>query len=304
MLCARVLLSTSLLAGLAVGQAPAVAHLLKITDGVGNQALTFGLDPCATDGLDPCVGEPNLPPLPPLGAFDVRFIGHDIGITQMDQGTWVDIRQGDAQTEGSFLHELSLQLGFGTSWTLSWQLPNGVDAVLEDLFGGVIFHEVLLGNGQVEIFNPALNRLLLQVTYGPPHPLYAQTHTISLASGGSQSFELDAGPNHAGQPYLLAGSLSGTEPGFDVDGQHLPLNPDAWFLHTLGSPNTPPLNASFGSLDASGRAHASIDVPAGTSPTLAGLELHHAFVSLDLSTVPGAAVVSLASNAVPLELVP
>ena len=92
--------------------------------------------------------------------------------------------------------------------------------------------------------------------------------------------------------------------GFDVDGQHLPLNPDAWFLHTLGSPNTPPLNASFGSLDASGRAHASIDVPAGTSPTLAGLELHHAFVSLDLSTVPGAAVVSLASNAVPLELVP
>ena len=57
----------------------------------------------------------------------------------------------------------------------------------------------------------------------------------------------------------------------------LPLvTPDAYFDLTLAGAGAPPFTATFGALDASGAAAASLDVPAGTSPSLAGATVHHA----------------------------
>ena len=97
--------------------------------------------------------------------------------------------------------------------------------------------------------------------------------------------------------YVLLGSLSGTTPGIPIGLLVLPLNPDAYLTFTLTSPNTPPLGNSLGLLDAFGEAAASFTIPPGSSPALAGLTLHHAYV------VFGPMVV-FASNPVPLRLVP
>ena len=43
------------------------------TDGTYTISLAVGLDPTATNGIDPHLGESDLPPFPPIGAFEIRF---------------------------------------------------------------------------------------------------------------------------------------------------------------------------------------------------------------------------------------
>jgi hypothetical protein len=140
-----------------------------------------------------------------------------------------------------------------------------------------------------------LRRLSLAVT--PPQ--------LSLAAGGTQTMLLNAGPAQALRLFLLLGSSSGTSPGLPVDGVVLPLViPDPYFTFTLSNPNTPPLGNSFGTLTATGQSIASFVVPAGSSPTFAGVTLNHAYVVFDTTSTPGSPTVAFASNPVDLTLVP
>ena len=133
---------------------------------------------------------------------------------------------------------------------------------------------------------------------GAPLPLSADVHELSLFQGGTQTFALDAGATFAGQPYLLLGSFSGTQPGFPIDSVLIPLNFDPYFDFTLTSPNVPPLSNSLGVLDGAGQASAALTLPAGTVPSLAGATAHHAFIVL------ASLQVAFASNAVPVTFLP
>jgi hypothetical protein len=118
-------------------------------------------------------------------------------------------------------------------------------------------------------------------------PLVAVPKQLSLAAGGSQDMLLSAGPELAGELYLLLGSTSGSNPGTPVGDIVLPLNLDPYFTFTLGNFNSPLLPGSFGTLDADGRAWASLVLPPGLSPSLSGLGFHHAAV---VFTVTGQAL--------------
>jgi hypothetical protein len=129
--------------------------------------------------------------------------------------------------------------------------------------------------------------------------LSGSTGALSIASGGSVQFSLQAGPSQAGALHLLLGSLSGTVPGVPLDGLLLPLVPDAYLGLTLAGSG--PLVGALGLLDASGKGSATLLLPAGAiAPSLAGLLVHHAFVLLDPSTL----AVSLTSNPIPTTLTP
>jgi hypothetical protein len=124
---------------------------------------------------------------------------------------------------------------------------------------------------------------------------------VSLSAGGAQSFQLGACPAHAGDIYVFAGSASGTSPGFAFAGKSVPLNADAYLVFTASNLGAPPLVGGLGLLDASGRADAAFQLPAGVlQPALAGVVLHHAYAVLDGTTLQLEAV----SNAVPVALVP
>lgn len=130
--------------------------------------------------------------------------------------------------------------------------------------------------------------------------LFAAPTALSLAGGGTQAFALNAGPGQAFAPYLLLGSLTGTFPGQAVDGQILPLNPDAYFFATLAG--NAPLVGSVGLLDATGRAYASLVLPSGAPAILAGLTAHHAFLTIRFNgTIPS---VGFTSAGAALLLVP
>ena len=131
--------------------------------------------------------------------------------------------------------------------------------------------------------------------------LDADVDSISLSAGGVQNLTLTLGPKHAFETYFVLGSASGTSPGVPLDGKVLPLNLDAYFTLTAVGPNAPPLVNTFGTFDATGITTAQIVVPAGFSPSLAGVTLHHAYLSIVLAPV---AFVDLISNACALTFVP
>jgi hypothetical protein len=63
---------------------------LTVTSGAASRQLVFGQHSEATMGLDALLGEVELPPLPPSGSYDVRFVGQGLG-----NGSAVDLRPLD-----------------------------------------------------------------------------------------------------------------------------------------------------------------------------------------------------------------
>jgi outer membrane protein assembly factor BamB len=131
--------------------------------------------------------------------------------------------------------------------------------------------------------------------------LLVDPDALSLAAGGLQGLRLRASPELANDAYIVLGSASGVAGGMVLDGFELPLVIDAYTQFTLANAGGPQLQGSVGLLDALGRAQASVRLPAGLSPGLAGLVLQHAWLSIDLFGTWG---VSWISNPAPLVLVP
>jgi hypothetical protein len=151
-------------------------------------------------------------------------------------------------------------------------------------------------NGDGDAFDTVLH--LVAPTY--PFGLETDGDTFSVAAGGVQRFELDAGSNQANRLHLLVGSLAGTKPGLFVQGFTLPLNYDAYLYLTLTQPNQPPIADSFGVLDARGEQRATFALPPAADPVLIGLTAHHAFAAIDASTL----LLTFVSNPSPLVFVP
>lgn len=120
---------------------------------------------------------------------------------------------------------------------------------------------------------------------------------ISVSAGGTQVLDLNAGIQYAGAGYIIAGTLSGTSPGFSAFGLAIPLNYDFYTQMTIIAPGSPLVN-SIGVFDAMGQATAAVTVPPG-STSAAGLTLHHAFGVL----VPGSGIVAV-SNPVQVDCLP
>jgi hypothetical protein len=126
--------------------------------------------------------------------------------------------------------------------------------------------------------------------------LVGNVGTISLLAGGTQTLSLDAGTANAGKIYFMAGGVSGTSPGFPLGpGLVVPINVDALTLYYLANPNTPPLLNGLNVLNGLGKSTAFFSLPAASDPSLAGIGVDHAYV-----TVP----VDYVSNAEHVQLVP
>ena len=154
------------------GFAQAIDIPLTVRDNAGaSKQVRFGLDPTATDGINAMLSEKELPPLPPAGVFDARFIGADISVPALGNGSWRDYRQGTTTFSGTKTHEIQYQVGLGTSIIISWTLPAGVTGTIQDLLGGIALNKAMTGTDSVIVTNPGIiNRLKLMITYTPVVP--------------------------------------------------------------------------------------------------------------------------------------
>ncbi len=119
---------------------------------------------------------------------------------------------------------------------------------------------------------------------------------VQAAAGGSIVFTLNGTPAQAGRDYILALSGSGTTPGTYYGSVHIPLNPDSYTNYGLAHLNTPVFDDFAGTLDGSGDAQATFNVPVITNPALVGQTLSFAWVTNN--------PVDYASNPVDLLIVP
>ena len=133
--------------------------------------------------------------------------------------------------------------------------------------------------------------------------LYHGAPEVSAASGGIQNLYLRAGTAHAGELFLILGSLSGTSPGLPIPGTTLtlPLNYDPYTGLLFSSSGAGFVTPFSGTLDAQGEANSLLAIPAGTNPVHVGKAFHHAFVSID---VVGSLQVESVSNPVKATIVP
>jgi hypothetical protein len=122
----------------------------------------------------------------------------------------------------------------------------------------------------------------------------------SVTTGAQVQLTLRAGAASALDVFVILGSASGTVPGLadPVTGLVLPLNFDPYFELLYVSSGAGIVAPFFGFLDANGNATATVTVPAATNPSLVGLHLDHAYLTIDLF---GTGLMGLASNPVPLE---
>ncbi len=130
-------------------------------------------------------------------------------------------------------------------------------------------------------------------------PLFSFTDSISVSAGGSQVLDMSVGAAHAGRVYLILGSASGVSRPTVIGSVAVPLVVDSYTFYTLENPNSAVHQGTLGILGAVGEATATIQLPAGSFPALAGLTLHHAGLVLDLAQ----GLVD-ATNAVELKLLP
>jgi len=193
----------------------------------------------------------------------------------------------------------------------------GVVALLKARFPGIdqdCTYTLLLAGAEDEVGNPAedtpgwdtfyghgrLNAfasLTAQTACSSNVLLFSDDELIDLVDGGSQTFQLEAGPDSAGEIYLLLGSITGSEPGIPLGTVTLPLNPDPYFSFTLANMNSAALPNTLGLLDVTGGATASLVIPPATDVSLAGITLRHAYATIDGLSFAGA------SNAIDVRLV-
>jgi len=132
---------------------------LSVNDAGGTKAgqiVTFGQAPGATDGLDPLLGEYELPPTPPLGVFDARFVLSetisslkDIRGLEQEAATWqVKFQPGEA----------------GYPIVLSWNPEDLGDGsfMLKDQFGGMLVNLDMTQTNSYSLTNTAITSLLIE----------------------------------------------------------------------------------------------------------------------------------------------
>lgn len=120
------LLCVALYVTLAYGQA-AIDIPIIVSDNAGNtRTLYIGLDPTATTGIDVGLGESDLPPFPPAGAFEIRWTLQPFGVGNLS--TYRDYRNAPAfPFSGTIQHRLIWQYdALATSLTITYNLPAGV----------------------------------------------------------------------------------------------------------------------------------------------------------------------------------
>ena len=140
----------------------------EIYDNAGGQdTLYFGLDQTATDGIDVHLGESDLPPYPPNGIFEARWILPENNFNG-SLSSWSDYRFAlGFPFSGTIEHRFKYQSTAGaTAMFFSWNFPPEVTGLIQDLVNGTIVNVPISGIGTYKLNNfMTINQLKLMVYY-------------------------------------------------------------------------------------------------------------------------------------------
>ncbi len=147
-------------------QVPAAVYQITMDDKAGgSRVLKFGLDPSATDGIDIQFGESDVPPFPPAGVFEGRFL-LPINDFNGTLGGYSDYRQGTLPFTGQKEFRLSYQTGLGSEIRVTWSFPPEVTGKLQDIVIGTLINVDMNGSGEYTVTQPSIfNKLKLFINF-------------------------------------------------------------------------------------------------------------------------------------------
>lgn len=161
---------------------PTVKLPLTIDDGAGaSRTMFFGLDTLGTDGIDIIFGESDVPPFPPIGAFEARFFLPENNFSG-SLGSYIDIRNATFPFTGQKEFRLAYQPGFGTVINVSWNLPhNQANGVLQDIITGTLINVTMEDSGTYTVTNPnVFNRLKMLINFVNIIPVELSSFSASV----------------------------------------------------------------------------------------------------------------------------
>ena len=159
------------------------------TDGTDTIPLAVGLDQTATSGIDPQLGESDLPPFPPLGAFEIRY-----DLTPYAGEPLSSYKDYRYAASFPFTGQVEHLLWWQTSETnlpidITYDLPDGSAMTLRDQLGGTILNlGPFTGSGTVTIpasYTNVFAKCLLIMDYTVV-PVELTSFTATVIAAGVQ----------------------------------------------------------------------------------------------------------------------
>lgn len=201
------------------------------------------------------------------------MFGSYTNVKDIDQDGWLDIVTSENNIVQGF-ERVHIFYGptFSTVQSLGGDLAAGItssafgfEITLGD-FDGDGFPEVACYAGQ--------GNAMGSVYIFDLQTLVADVDSVSVAAGGQVHFELNAGIGEAGNVYVGVLGVSGAAPGVVAGpGVYVPLNVDSVTFAGLSLLGSPVLQDFTGTLDPSGRAAMTLNLPAGFPSPLIGKTL-------------------------------
>lgn len=271
-------------------------------DGATNSYSTLGLSTlaCPTDVFEPNETFDAAVEIEP-GAYP------DLGLCENDED-WYRLYLGAGDTITVDI-DFEQQLGDLNLYLVD---PNGITVVQEQTFtDGESFTygpiDDIQGKYRIRVLRGGLQPnhdydLFVAVDQSCPTPALAVNPNYASIEGADIcDFDLCAGPDYAGDFYLLLASVAGTSPPTLVDGVPVPIVPDAGTTHSIVFANQFPYAKTFGTLDENGWAEAFYWVNTlVASPSDVGQVRWFAAMIFDAET----GAVTAATNATGITLIP
>jgi hypothetical protein len=123
----------------------------------------------------------------------------------------------------------------------------------------------------------ALTAGFAEVLSGRELELSSDIYVLAGPKAKQQPLVVGGVDEYAGQFYRVLGSFSGTSPGFELDGVHVPLNPDDYLTYTLDPPKGKTLKHSTGIVGKK-KPMPTFRLTAPLGAELAGLTVNHVVV--------------------------
>ncbi len=159
-----------LIGGIAYGQANTSVAVTVTDNGGSTRTLDFGVNTAATNGIDASLSELSLPPFPPSGVFEARFVSHGNGT--IGQGSPADYRPSTSATQTD-LYKIKFQVSSGGGYpvTINWTASSVASqygfATMTDPFGGAVIGTIdMRTTSQVVITNTAITEVVIE-THDP-----------------------------------------------------------------------------------------------------------------------------------------
>jgi hypothetical protein len=158
-----------------------------VTDGVSSDSLIAGFDSLATFGFDSAMGDIELPPKPPSGVFDTRFLSPRTSTTGFGEGKKIDMREAVSNIQSDTFMIYFQKSSEGGNITLTWSPqdignagPGDIRWEVRDAITGSLLYVILNDVPSVTV-NPATYDKLKIIRRDGAHFRTATMEDLALA---------------------------------------------------------------------------------------------------------------------------